>query len=59
MRPYSVCGALVLLSSVAAACDRTPPTHPRSSLALHVEADGGARPEELRNLTRQRPRSPA
>lgn len=39
MRPYTVSGALVLLSAVAAGCDRTPPTDPRSSFALRVEAD--------------------
>jgi CHRD domain-containing protein len=47
MRPYTVSGALVLLSAVAAGCDRTPPTDPRSSMALRVEADGAPAPKNF------------
>lgn len=39
MRRFTVSGALVLLSCVAAACDRTPPTDPRGALGLRVAAE--------------------
>ncbi len=39
MRSFTVSGALVLLSCVAAACDRTPPTDPRGALGLRVAAE--------------------
>src|SRR2546428_12658042 len=39
MRRFTVSGALVLLSCVAAACDRTPPTDPRLALGLRVAAE--------------------
>src|SRR3989441_11043699 len=38
MRRFTVFGALVLLSCVAA-CDRTPPTDPRLALGLRVAAE--------------------
>ena len=38
MRRFTVSGALVLLSCVAA-CDRTPPTDPRGALGLRVAAE--------------------
>ena len=39
MRCFTVSGAIVLLSCVAAACDRTPPTDPRGALGLRVAAE--------------------
>ena len=47
MRRLTVPGTLAFVSLVAAGCDRTPPTDPRSSLALRVEADQASAPKNF------------
>ena len=47
MRRFTVPGTLAFVSMVAAGCDRTPPTDPRSSLALRVEADQASAPKNF------------
>src|SRR5438034_11531424 len=47
MRRFTVPGTLAFVSMVAAGCDRTPPTDPRSSLALRMEADQAPAPKNF------------
>src|SRR3989454_8304074 len=47
MRRFPVPGPLAFVSMVAAGCDRTPPTDPRSSLALRMEADQAPAPKNF------------
>src|SRR5947209_20171707 len=47
MRRFTVPGTLAFVSMVAAGCDRTPPTDPRSFLALRMEADQAPAPKNF------------
>src|SRR5438034_4124209 len=47
MRRFTVPGTLAFVSMVAAGCDRTPPTDPRSSLALRMGADQAPAPKNF------------